>query len=255
MKQKRYQRGSATSIVIIVLVVALLCALGVVLYQRYTSSKQSSTVLNTSQKTNQHKTDVSKSYCAQQEKLCFNYPKNWTVTAKESDPINGGVADTVKVSDVTGRVWLTMTTGMGGIGGTCGTNPNSRADILKSQPTAITGQYLVTAPGYTLSTVSAIKYVTFNGTVWNAGIALSNGVKTNAVGTIGMCDLGMNVFSGKNVSISYDNGVSHGDVSFMNQDLVSGAVPTTYSSEADATAAISSDNADLAYQVISSAHY
>lgn len=59
-------------------------------------------------------------YCASGEKLCFDYPKDWTV--EQLDPVSAEVGfqgDRFVVYDPTDSMKLWFTSGIGGIGGTC----------------------------------------------------------------------------------------------------------------------------------------
>ncbi|CAN5380936.1 hypothetical protein BH10PAT4_BH10PAT4_2380 [soil metagenome] len=118
----RTQKGNALLIVIIVIVALILIgALGFVFWRQTTASNNtastSTTTTNTAVETPSPKLIM---YCTTGEKLCFHYLETWKI--EQLDPVStetGFTGDHLSVSDPTGSLKMTITSGIGGLGGTC----------------------------------------------------------------------------------------------------------------------------------------
>jgi len=146
------QQGSALLVIIIVVVVVLLGALGFVFWNNFLSKgtstvavasfedckKQSGSIMLETYpeqcKTTDGKTFTGpsdqvttppvelKTYCAEGERLCFDYPATWAVTKNDQNDIGapaGYTGDNFSVTDSVSGLALHLRSGMGGIGGAC----------------------------------------------------------------------------------------------------------------------------------------
>jgi hypothetical protein len=281
------QSGSAHVIIIIVLAVALLAAVGVLFWQNIINkpTAQESNITTyagcvTSEgslkqetypevcvtKSGQHFTNpdqksvasvATKSYCAPLEKICFDYPSNWSVIAAKVDPENDGVAEKMYVADETGKKWLMLETGLSGVGGACGNNDGSYTKVEKTHTTTI-AQTNTTADAkkYSADSVYAVGWITYSGTDknWKVDMGLRGSKAATEIAKIDPCDLGLGVVGGKHAS-----GVAGSDVAgplLFNDYAGEGAdsMPT-YKTEAEATAFLASSNAGKAFDILQSAHY
>lgn len=259
---EKNESGSIHAIVIGVLTVALVGALGFIFWQNILSknndsSKGDSTLATASSDTK--KSLNPKQYCTPVEKFCFDYPGNWTVSLTQSNPKQDGVGEAVTVSDESGKKWLQLTTGMGGVGGACGSTKGSFTKILKTYTTKINGTYLI-RPGaeeYITPTVHAVSAVSYDEytKAWMPILQLNTSKASAKVGKMDICDLGIAVFPGKNTDVKWDDGShSSGSIAF---GLYADDTHTTleYKSEAEATAFLDTKSAQKAYVLLRSAHY
>ncbi|GEM_PF-2409061 len=183
---------------------------------------------------------AAKSFCAPLEKLCFDYPDDWVVTAQKVDAETDGVMERFVISDASGRAWLKLDTGMTGVGGACGNDDNSRVKILKTHSTAIDTAY-------------AAGWAAYNGTAknWTINMQLTTAEAAQKIGELDPCDVGLGILNGKNAKA--DGIPSPGALAFRYAMSVGDA--PTYTSEAAASEALSSADAVKAYDILQSAHY
>lgn len=141
MNQK--QEGSAHIIVIVVLIVALMGALGYIFWQNV-SQKKAGTI-----ESNNHSSSAgadstkavvqTKSVQLAKEKLLLDIPAEWTanipvVAADEFSPAR----DSGAINNDAGQPILYVTSGVGGLGGTCEENMKQILTIIESSKTSIT---------------------------------------------------------------------------------------------------------------------
>jgi len=278
------QSGSAHVIIIVVLAIALIGALGFTFWQNIINktpavadrissyadciksqgsitqqtypetcvTKAGDRFTNTNQKV---EPAALKKYCSLSEKLCFDYPDDWTISAKKYDATAEGKTDDIIISDSTGKSWLKLTSGLTGLGGTCGEELGSYAKIVKTHTTNLTG-YTVTEPtkDYNVATAYVVNEISYNGknTQWSTNMFISTSKAAMTIGNIGICDIGIPAIAGKNAATGLpDNG--HGALTFGLYYGENGNY--TYKTEADAAAALSSDAANKAFAILQSAHY
>jgi hypothetical protein len=134
------QQGHALMIIFIVAaVLILLAALGYLFWQSMSKSTKSADTAqsNASTTTSDPQVTMTK-YCATGEKLCFDYPSSWTVVkdAEESGSHDTGyTGDDLTVKSDTGLAPLALHSGIGGIGGTC--DPESETKVYALNSVAI----------------------------------------------------------------------------------------------------------------------
>ncbi|MDB5176854.1 MAG: hypothetical protein JWN75_522 [Candidatus Saccharibacteria bacterium] len=277
------QSGSAHVIVIIVLAAALIGAIGFLFWQNIINkspvaatvsqyadcvksegsvlqetypetcvTKAGQRFVNPDQKAN---AVTPKKYCTPIEKLCFDYPNDWSVASEKVNADTDGVAERFVISDQTGKSWLRLETGMGGLGGTCSNEDKSYTNILKTHTTSVKGSYLVndTAKDYMVDTAYALSWITYSGTNknWTMDMELNNSKTAQAVGKVDPCDIGLGVINGKNIKAG--GSATAGAVAF--KYYKGNDINVTYATEASATAALSAPEAAKAYDILQSARY
>jgi hypothetical protein len=246
------QSGSAHVVIIAVLAVTIIGALGFMFWQNIINKP---TVATTSTPSPAVSTKPAlKSYCTPLEKLCFDYPHDWTVTSEDVNADTDGVDERFIIKDQAGKPWLRLATGLNGIGGSCGNEDNSRVNIVKTHTTKITGSYLVNdvAKEYLVDTVYAVVSIGDDTTGrWGYNMYLNNSKVIQSVGKVDPCDIGLSVFNGKNTKITGSE--TAGAIKFgLYTDDTPGA---TYANESDVTAAFSAPDATKAYNILQSTRY
>lgn len=198
-----------------------------------------------------------KSYCAPIEKICFDYPSEWSLKSAQVSQENDGIAERIVVSDQDGKPWLKLETGLTGVGGACGNDDGSYVKILRTHTTNIQGDYLVgeaSAP-YADNVAYAVGWAVYSGTnkSWAVDMELSTAKATHSVAKIDACDTGLGIINGKNAKI--DPSLDGKGALTFKYYLGSGATSPVYASEAEASAALMSPGAMQAYDILKSAHY
>jgi len=252
----RKESGSAHIIIVTVLAIALIASIGFIFWQNIINKPQDTvtnpiktvkaTVLPQSQ---------SKTYCTPLEKLCFDYPSDWKVGSVKVTPDSDGMMERIVISSASGKPWLRLETGLTGIGGTCGNTDNSYSKILKTHSTTIHGSYLVHdgTEEWWSDRVYAVGWTTYSGSDkdWTIHMNLSSAKAVQQIGKLDPCDIGIGVIDGKNAKA--DGMSSAGALAFEYYTGTDG--DTTYTTEADATAVLTSADAVKAYDILQSAHY
>jgi len=117
VNNKKIQSGSAHLIVVILLVLALIGALGFVYYQNFIQKKASDT--STTDTTGTGSTITYKTYTDSLYNATFQYPDNWsvgTLTVSSFDPSYNRILDIKNDNTI---IVATLDLGVSGIGGTC----------------------------------------------------------------------------------------------------------------------------------------
>lgn len=250
------ESGSAHIIIIAVLAVALVGAVGTLFWQNVIN-KPAQTVKTPlfARSPSVSPSPMTKKYCAPVEKLCFDYPSDWTATSKTVDGDTDGMMEQVVVSDQTGAPWLRLETGMGGLGGMCANDDGSYSKILKTHTTSIQGAYLVNevAKDYVTDTAYALGWIVYSGTNknWTIDMELNNSKTAQTIGKVDPCDIGMGVLNGKNAKASGSD--TAGGVAFTY--FTGKDTEQTYPTEAAASAALATAEAVKAYDILQSARY
>ncbi len=119
----RTQKGNALIIAIIIIVVLLVVGgLGFVFWRQMSTTKDTASTTTTTSTNTATETSTPKEilYCTTGEKLCLHYLETWKI--KQLDPVStevGFTGDHLFLSDPTGSLKITLTSGIGGLGGTC----------------------------------------------------------------------------------------------------------------------------------------
>lgn len=137
------QRGSIESIAIVILVAVLIGAIGYIAYTNLgkNSAKEDDKVSSSS-------SAKLVEYCAVTEGICFDYPNNWKLEARqEVDDINGNSltlegGDVVTLTSPDGNMTLRLVTKISGLGGACD-SPDGPVSVVRSQPVNALGDYEV----------------------------------------------------------------------------------------------------------------
>lgn len=261
---KKAELGSAHVILVSGLIVALIGALGFIFWQNIINKPKTADIHSSAMSPQPSKSPAValKTLCTPKEKICFDYPSNWSADLTELDVDNTSVAERVLVSDDSGKQWLKLETGMSGLGGACGgdgSEDGSYVKILQTHTTAITGSYLVGtytgASSRESDTAYAVGSLSYNGTAknWTVDMELNNAKVVENVGKISPCsDAFYYILKGKNAAWS-SSSKEPGAVVFKYN---TGSSKTeTYATEADASAVLQSANGKKAYAILQSAHY
>lgn len=261
---KKSEIGSAHVVIIGGLIVALIGALGFIFWQNIINKPKMADT-NTSASSPQPSKSpevVLKTLCTPKEKICFDYPSNWSAQLAELDVDTGSVAERVVISDDSGKQWLRLRTGMSGLGGACGDDgksDGSYSKVLQTHTTAVTGSYLVSAyegaSNMESDTAYAVSRLDYSGIAktWTIKMELNHAKASQTIATIGPCDATFyNILNGKNAAWSTTS-KEPGSVIF---NYYTGSdTAEKYSTEAAAAAIIQSANGKKAYAILQSAHY
>jgi hypothetical protein len=118
LQYSQKQQGNALVVVVIILTVAIIGALGYVLYQNFIP-KGEQTNTTTNQTPNQQETvPLTKEFQSQVHNITFSYPIDWSVVEEVRSNTDEWYASTVKVLNAQGKVVTALITGWE-IGGTC----------------------------------------------------------------------------------------------------------------------------------------
>lgn len=138
------QSGSVHAVVMVFLVVALIGAVGFIFWQNFISNpNNNSSGQNNSQSQNQDEkqpvddetqdiVDANlEEYCGEKEKVCFDYPEEWTVS--KDVPKGYSVADRVKLTSPDESVIVVFESGLGATGICCGQMPEGPLTVIAKQ--------------------------------------------------------------------------------------------------------------------------
>lgn len=264
MKQQKIQQqtGSAHVVIVVILVIALVGALGFIFYQNFIAKKASTTTSQTSNTTQQSanntnttKAVAKKEYCTELEKICFSYPEDWSVTARTAMGTLSSTTptmDQVQIANKSGEVYLYISTGISGIGGSCSPAETQENTILGTHTTNITGSYLQRElPQNFGTTAYAITYVgptQLGSSMYEAGMYIMAEKAVTNPGKVNACYMNYNMFASKS-----DNGsVRFGTTGFATTGETK---QRTFSSYDEAVAFLNTDDAKTAFDILVSAYY
>lgn len=191
---------------------------------------------------------VVKTYCAEHEKICFEYPGGWTVTKEDAPELEEGVkTDMLAVASPDRKLSLKLWTGVSGIGGTCGDDPGT-ATVLEPIPVASLSGY---SDEYNVDEPYVLRSPLLKGDSYAAEIVVSTNKDTHVVGSVNACAVAFaHFFAGRNVVYSYG---SAGAIMFG--DTGNETSSPKYSTLAEAQAAFETDNYKQAASILASLHY
>lgn len=134
---KKHDSGSAHVVIVALLTVALICAVGFIFWQNFVNKSATESLslkedMAISQKAISVKTTK---YCAENEKLCFDYPTDWSI---EKTAVDTTVTDNILIKSPDRKVYLQLTTGIGPRG-IVGPTPEGPVKILNSYPASKIG--------------------------------------------------------------------------------------------------------------------
>ncbi len=264
--QKNFQAGSAHAIVVIVLVVALLGALGFVFWQNFIVKNDKVNNENAAiiQKDTKDKTNASKEYCHETAKLCFAYPSSWKLkesTETREAPISEGSAEfkayTVKsasVSSSSGEVTVYLDMGMGQLGGACNEAEykEDSLEIVSVKKLAIETDIYEGLEEYLTKQLYVVKTVTAIDGEYTPATYVTNKKTLQNPGIIGYCNsMFSSVFTQKYNPIP---GYGQMQLSTIALNTTRGEIQN-FSSRTAAINKLNSSDFQQAYEIISSAHY
>jgi hypothetical protein len=261
MMKKSHQEGSTHVIIITVLTLALVSAIGVLFWQNILSKPApKDSITSVTAKSPTPSVAALKTYCTPLEKMCFDYPNDWSVTPANVSEANDGKAEQIAISDDSGKQWLELQTGLTGVGGACG-DGGSTIEITKSNPTKVTNVTVSDAgKAYYGTTQYAISYITSpssGGTIndWSINMELNGALSDTKTGKLdSLCDIGLPIFEGRNADDGLNDG-KHGYIEFSNTFDGDNKSYRGFSSEAETRAFLAQPDATKAYAILQSAHY
>jgi len=259
MKNTR-QSGSAHIIIIICLVLALATALGWIFWQNFlqTSDNDLKQVDNTNDKKVSKTEKADKSYCAPLEKLCFTYPEDWSLKAKEETVYDQHKVDNITLTNSDEDVVLRLRSGIDGLGGTC--DPEDNTD--KNFQTVQSKQLSIKNVGYSEETkefqspyVHAITGILKYGSKYSPEVIITTSKSVAAIGQHEFCASGYReIVTGRNVNLGEQNGsIYSGSVAFGTKFL--GTNPTEYASYDEAKKVLDQDTYQETFEIIKSSKY
>lgn len=148
---------------------------------------------------------TTREYCAPLEKLCFNQPKDWTVSYKTDsvDADFGPPIENAVLSDPAGKNTLKFTSGIMGVGGVCLPEDSSPQTIVEVKKTGLIAK---NSDGND-QPLYAVKAVINQGNDFTANAFLTAATDWTKVGTINDCGFGLAyLVPGKNNGITGSNG-------------------------------------------------
>lgn len=203
MKKKQSQLGSAHLITIIILVVALLGALGYIYWQNFMQSKTSTSNNTTTTVTSATVAlDKSINENVTGSNLTLNYPSDWSVSSVTGlNPSQQTSNTKMFITSPDDNIKVTFWAGVDGIGGTCGDPADSTITNLATYPIA-------NYSGYTLYE-STISFSSGGYSAVAEVLKNDSKIQTNA----SACELGLGFFGATNgtinqVSVSFNNNLS-----------------------------------------------
>jgi hypothetical protein len=256
---KNLQSGSAHLIVIIVLVVALLGTLGFVFWQNFINKSAASNTATTAEESSK-KTGDQEEYCSTYEKLCFDYPKTWSITGEATD-IDQQSSDSLTIKNDKGDTVGTVLTGLSGLGGTCDSSAPGvpRVNVISREASEITDitVKLYTAEGGTkkssVDALTAVVYIEDKG--YYPVVYLSDPTDVAYLAEGSTIDDYSTCFA--NLIAGYPpQHLEYGTVHAVNTGAgFNNGTATYYPTKAEAETALKSSDLTTLYTIFKSAHY
>ena len=251
------QRGSIESIIIVVLVVALIGALGYIAYKNLGSADPKE------RKVSSKETAKLVKHCAEAEKLCFDYPSDWKLDARQAENDNDGSTLAAKGGDIIvltspdGGVTLNLTSKVTGMGGACG-GPEGPVSVVYS--TAVGAVTNPAESDYFVDTAHAVGVVYSvvdgdNGDIqgYQPEVVLSAAKDFSSVHTYSVCSgrpMG-NFLPGRAVITDSEGQSYKGELSFVSKD----PSQKVYKTLDEAKAVLETPNYQAMNKILLSAHY
>ncbi len=262
MRKNLSQRGfTYEAVIITILVIALIGALGYIFWQNFMNKNQTVDTQNPIVSKVDTPKVQTKTTCLDEEKTCFDYPSDWTVSASVVQAAMGLPAhDKASIKNPTGHQVLVVQSGINGVGGSCGGAPKTSITVVKSEPTKATITVDDSMIDYENSTVNAVQAYYYDPAKGYAPfVYLSNGKDSDGPKTTKTCLPEQSaLYPDKNV----ENGlVSAASVDFFNaftsrpvdtnSDYFSNYLQTAEQAKSD----LSSGDLATAYGILRSIHY
>jgi len=189
------------------------------------------------------------SYCAPAEKLCFEYPKTWTI--KQLSPQNtepGAKADYFELHAPNDALVFVLESAIGGLGGTCSDEYAVDISVLDATPAASMTGF---KSDYSLDTLQVARVVYADADNQFIGhLYVTGSPQYTTPGMIRNCGLGFSQFvNGRNAVLSSDY-TGAGAFTFGTND---GA--PTYKTRAEAIAAFDTEIYVQGAAILASLHY
>lgn len=242
--KRNLEKGSALVVVTACLVIALLFALGWIFWQNFVHKDETKTTADTSVVDKQTTVPKTTEKCLTHEKLCFDYPENWSVAASEVQPsADYPKSDKALIKNASGATVLTVETGATGLGGAC--DPDTKDMLMVKEAQKVNAAAGVVDASTKSTDIYAIKAVYHDVAKGYASyMFLSSSI--NKSGDITTClPTLFGLYGARNVANS--------SVAFTNQPLDEDQ--HFVASEHDATSALDSSDSVAAFKVLRTAHY
>lgn len=251
------QKGfSAVEGLLIVLVVAAIAFIGWSVMQKQNDQKNKQT---TTGSTSGSSDDINKAgaasstYCAKNEKVCFDHPADWRIQEKETARAGADAvikADAFTISNTSGAPVLSFDSSYNQLGGACADEDIADQVVISSEPTKINGSYLSKDnEQYALGTVSLLKVVSNQGGRYYANVYLSTDKEFVDQTTVKSCGLFFSpLFKARNSVVVLDGVTTPTSMQFI-------ATSAGFDSRQQAENALESADMQQAYKVLQSVRY
>lgn len=138
-----------------------------------------------------------KKYCVTYEKLCFNYPADWSVsatvdTAPQQQGMTSSPVDRIEVKNAAGAAVLKLADGYTGLGGVCyPASAGQETAVIEAKKTGIKAVASADSDEYTTADLYAVKIVAYGEGGFTANVYLTDAksyvIPGNNVETEGTC--------------------------------------------------------------------
>lgn len=145
-------------------------------------------------------------YCVKNEKICFDYPSDWSVAATELNQpeITTTPGDKLEIKNASGSTVLKLQTGYGGLGGTCEDATGEKTVVKEAVATnldakAVSGE----ESKFLVPKLYVTKVVAYDDKSFSANVYLTNNKEYVTLGeksVLGICFSPL--FTGRNVKIN-----------------------------------------------------
>lgn len=242
------ESGSAHAIVIVALVLALIGALGWIFYQNFVMDGKNEESV-TSPVSDVTKNSAKTKECLSIEKLCFDYPSDWSVEIT-TRPQGEGVpmSDLVTIKNPVGQAVLSLDTGVSGVGGACdpATIDTTILNVIEVKKTAVTTE---PRDGNDTGVVYAVKAIYHDDAKGYQPFMYLSSTR-DKIGEVKNCLPGLDaLYSSRNVENS--------SVNFVNTSNKIGSDSSSdyLQTKDEAAALLDSNDYRLGFQILSSARY
>jgi hypothetical protein len=254
IKRINAQAGSLHVVIVIALVLSLACALGFIFWQNFLRNDATKTVADSTSKTVEEVVIRKKTACFNLEKLCFDYPDDWTASLSVKT-VNDITSDTVEVVSENGFK-LRADTGIFGIGGTCIAEEAGNVEVIEAKRLGISYALPDDRGAYEAPDVYAAKVIYANKatTEFSASVLLTTDLDLTQAGEVNGCDATYaSLFRTR--YINHDDNPSNKTLMSFSDTKVGIGSDATKSTAADARRELESDDYKQAYEILASARY
>lgn len=252
-------------VLIVVLALALIGAVGYIVYDKIISKSEPTTVTDNARDASQGAVEnAKKEVCAAEEKMCFEYPSGWTASqetidypARDSSMAQGlredqfTKLDKLTIAKQGSDIKVSLSSGITGIGGSCSPGDQGSVDIISERKVGLTGY----ADDHNVDQVRAMALVAQRDGRYLPMVGLATDktlVGKKQADGCGAVYFGL--VAGKNISLG--GGSDAGLVSVSTHPMFgSTESPKSFATLDEAKAYLGSQDVKQAFDIIASAHY